>query len=251
MRQNMTRAAALSGTPAFGTMSNLASPLAIETLGHSGYDFLVIDLQHGETGLQSLQTQMQVLSTTPTTPLVRTTANNPSEIQRALDLGAYGLIIPFVNSADEAEAIVTNALYPPFGQRSFGPTRAVMYAGSDYFYKAADELLILPMIETVEGVRNAREILSVPGVSGCFVGPADLNIALGHGPGTPTTETEKSIAEVVAVTKELGKVLAIHTTSVADAKARIDQGFNLMTVAADTRLVRAMSEQNLKELRSC
>lgn len=249
MRPNATLARIASGNPTFGTMSNLASPLAIETLGHSGYDFLVIDLQHGETGLQTLQVQMQVLSTTPTTPIVRTVTNSATDIQRALDLGAYGVIVPFVNNASEARSIVENVYYPPKGNRSFGPTRAVMYAGGDYFIKHAEELLVLPMIESIEGLSNAREILSVDGVTGCFVGPTDLNIALGHGAGSFAEETEAGIASILSIAHELGKVAGIHASSVAEAKLRREQGFTFMTVAADTRLVRAASEQNLKELR--
>jgi 4-hydroxy-2-oxoheptanedioate aldolase len=251
MRMNTTRQRVLAGETTIGTMCNLASPLGAETLGHCGYDFIVIDLQHGENGLDGIQPLLQSVSTTPTIPFVRVTANSTIQIQRVLDLGAYGVIVPFINNRAEAEAIVENAFYPPLGNRSWGPTRAMMYAGADYFSGAGRELVTLPMLESKDGLANARSILEVEGISGCFVGPTDLNISLGHSPDGPLAkETEEGIAEILAITLELGKIPGIHAVSVDDAKNRTRQGFKLITVAADTRLVRMGAQQTLSALRA-
>lgn len=251
MRSNTTRMRALSGETAFGTMCNLASPLGAETLGHCGYDFIVVDLQHGENGLDGLQPILQALSTTSVTPVVRVTANGPVQIQRALDLGAYGIIVPFINSAEEAMEVVRNGCYPPLGNRSWGPTRAMMYAGADYFADAGNELLLLPMLESADGLCNAREILEVEGISGCFVGPTDLNISLGHSPQAALApETEEGIDRILNLARDLGKVAGIHATGIEDALRRSRQGFTFITVAADTRLVRMGAEQQLVALRS-
>lgn len=250
MRTNTTRQRALAGETTFGTMCNLASPLGAETLGQCGYDFIVIDLQHGENGIDGVQVLLQALSTTPTIPIVRVTANSPIQIQRALDLGAYGVIVPFINNRQEAEAIVQNAFYPPLGSRSWGPTRATMYAGADYFSGAARELLTLPMLESADGLANARNIIEVEGISGCFVGPADLNISLGHTPdGALAQQTEDGIADILEIAKSLGKVAGIHAMSIEDAKRRSEQGFRFITVAADTRLVRMGAQHTLSALR--
>lgn len=251
MRENKALTLMAAGKQAWGTMCNLASPLGAETLAHSGYDFIMVDLQHGETGIERVQTMLQAISTTTTTPLVRVVASDPVQIQRALDLGAYGVVVPFINNRAEAEQVVQNACYPPLGSRSWGPTRAMMYAGADYYEGAATGLLILPMIESAEGLRNAAEILDVPGVSGCFVGPADLNISLGGSPAGPfLTETEEGIARIARIARERNLVAGIHAVSVADARKRMSQGFNFVTVTADTRLIRATAEQHLAELRA-
>src|SRR4051794_4355366 len=138
MRPNRTKEMAREGKPALGTMCNAASPLIAEWLGHSCYDFIVVDLQHGENKLHSVTVMLQALSSTPATPVVRVPANVPMYIQRVLDLGAYGVIVPLVNDATEAEAVVQSVRYPPRGLRSNGPIRGAMYGGPDYFAKSAE-----------------------------------------------------------------------------------------------------------------
>jgi 4-hydroxy-2-oxoheptanedioate aldolase len=251
MRKNLSKQRLREGKTELGTMVNAASPLVVEFMGHSGYDFIVVDLQHGENSLDSVSMMLQALSSTPATPVVRVPANLPMYIQRVLDLGAYGLIVPYVNTRAEAEAAVASVRYAPQGTRSWGPVRGAIYGGADYFSKSADELLVLLMIESAEGLRNAREILAVPGVDGCFVGPADLNITLGFSPevaelGPPT---EAGIATILKIAQEAGKVAGIHAVSVDDAKRRIAQGFRFVTVMADLRILRAGATTALAALR--
>ena len=251
MRENESKRRAREGGLAVGTMCNAASPLIGEWLGHSGYDFVVVDLQHGENDLGSVQVMLQALSSTPATPIVRVPANVPWAIQRVLDLGAYGIIVPLVNTREEAEAAVASVRYAPKGGRSFGPIRGAIYGGADYFSKSADELLTLVMIETAEGLANVRDILSVDGVDGVFVGPADLNISLGHSPEAPSIAqaTEQAIATILAATRDAGRIPGVHAFSLDDAKHRAAQGFRFMTVLADTRMIRAGATQVLSALR--
>ncbi|TQI75361.1 4-hydroxy-2-oxoheptanedioate aldolase [Bosea sp. AK1] len=251
MRTNTAKQRALADQTAIGIMCNLASPIGAETLGQCGYDFVVIDLQHGENNLATVQVLMQTLSASASTPIVRVPANDPIHIQRVLDLGAYGVIVPFVNNAGEARSIVENTAYPPLGSRSFGPIRGTIYGGPDYFAKAGDELLVLPMIESADGLANAAAILAVDGIHGCFVGPADLNISLGHSPDAPlAAATEEGIAAILAQAAALGKVAGIHAFSIEDAKRRAEQGFRFITVMADTRLIRMGAQQTFAALRS-
>jgi 4-hydroxy-2-oxoheptanedioate aldolase len=251
MRVNESKKKALAGTPALGTMCNAASPLIAEWLGHSGYDFIVIDLQHGENNLDNVSMMLQAMSSTPATPMVRVPANVPMYIQRVLDLGAYGVIVPLVNTAAEAKAVAASVRYAPQGARSWGPVRGAIYGGADYFAKAADELLTLVMLESAEALKNVDEILDVDGVDGCFVGPADLNISLGHSPDDPAlgADTEAGIAAILAATQDAGKIAGIHAFSLDDAKKRIAQGFRYLTVMADTRMIRAGATQVLSTLR--
>ena len=124
MRPNLTKQRARADQPALGIMCSSASPLIAEWLGHSGYDFVVVDLQHGETNLDGVSVMLQALSSTPATPIVRVPANMPMYIQRALDLGAYGVIVPQVNNRAEAQAVAASVRYAPKGNRSWGPVRA-------------------------------------------------------------------------------------------------------------------------------
>jgi len=242
---------ACEGRTALGTMCNAASPLIAEWLGHSGYDFVVVDLQHGENNLDSVSVMLQALSSTPATPVVRVPANMPMYIQRVLDLGAYGIIVPLVNTRVEAEAVVASVRYPPRGARSYGPVRGAMYGGPDYFAKSAEELLTLAMIETAEGLASARAILAVDGIDGCFVGPSDLSISLGFAPDLPQLpdETEAGIAAIGDAARAAGKIAGIHAFNVDEAKHRIAQGFRFITVMAETRLIRAGAAQALSALR--
>lgn len=252
MRTNTSKAMALAGKPALGTMCNAASPLIGEWLGHSGYDFVVVDLQHGENNLDSVQVMLQALSSTPAIPVVRVPANVPMYIQRVLDLGAYGVIVPLVNTRAEAEAVAASVRYAPKGARSWGPVRGMIYGGADYYTGAERELLTLVMLESAEALANARDILAVDGIDGCFVGPADLNISLGHSPDTlpnVAEETEAAIATIVAAAKDAGKIAGVHAFSVEDGKKRIAQGFRFLTVMAETRLIRAGATASLHALR--
>jgi 4-hydroxy-2-oxoheptanedioate aldolase len=171
MRSNDTKRLLGMGKPALGTFCLGGSPLIAETLGRAGYDFVIVDLQHGESHPGNLLGMLQAVSCTPATPIVRVSANQPVDIQRALDLGAYGLVVPMVNSRAEAEAILRSVRYAPTGDRSWGPIRGWLYGGPDYFANAHEELLIVAMLETAEAAQNAKEILSVPGSTHASSGP--------------------------------------------------------------------------------
>ncbi len=125
------------------------------------------------------------------------------------------------------------------------------YGGADYFAKSAGELLTLVMLESAEGLKNAREIMDVPGVDGCFVGPADLNISLGYSPDDPklSQETEDAIAQICAAARAAGKIAGGHCFGVDDAKVRIAQGFRFLTVMAEIRMLRASAAQVLATLK--
>ena len=253
MRPNLTRQVAKTGKPALGMMANIASPLLAEALGHSGYDFVIVDMQHGETDMHTIQGMLQALSATPATPLVRVPANLPVYIQRILDFGAYGLVVPMVNTPGEAAAVVEAVRFPPRGNRSFGPFRASIYGGGDYFAASASELLTLVMLETAQAVANAEEILRIDGVDGCFVGPGDLNISLGFTPDTLPNlapETEAAIGSILAAAKATGKIAGIQTFSLDDAKKRVAQGFGLVSVLTDLRMLRPQVAEAARTMRA-
>jgi 4-hydroxy-2-oxoheptanedioate aldolase len=240
MRPNRTKRLLGQGQPALGTFCLGASELIAEMLGHSGLDFVMVDLQHGECTPDKLQGMLQALSATPATPLVRVSANTLVDIQRALDLGAAGVVVPTVNTREEADAVVRAVRYAPIGVRSWGPLRGGLYLGAEYFAEAHEELLTVLMIESAEGCKNAREILSVPGVDACFIGPNDLSITLGFPPGLAELPppVEEAIAEILAAARVTGKVAGIQVFTAQAAKPRIDQGFRFVSVMSEFEMVR-------------
>jgi 4-hydroxy-2-oxoheptanedioate aldolase len=183
---------------------------------------------------------------------VRVPGNQSLFIQRVLDIGAYGVIVPQVDTPEEASEVVANVRYAPKGHRSWGPVRGSIYGGPDYFANSSNEILTLVMLESKKALANARAILAVDGVDGCFVGPADLGISLGHSPDTlPNVhpEVDAAIASIGEAAKANGKIAGIHCFSVDDARKRIAQGYRFMTVMAETRMIRAGATEVLRALR--
>ena len=174
MRPNTVRELWRRDRPAIGSLLTLNSPLMAEVMGHVGFDWLGVDLQHSETNLADVQAMFQAVSSTPTIPFVRVAGNDSILIQRVLDLGAYGILVPMVETVDQAEAAVRAAKYAPRGARSWGPIRGMLYGGSDYFQHADAETAILVMLESRTAVENARAILAVDGGDGCCIGRKDL-----------------------------------------------------------------------------
>lgn len=250
MRTNRVRDLWREGQPAVGCFLSTASPLLAEAMGHVGFDWLLVDMQHSETNLAQVQGMLQALSATPTTPLVRVAGNDSVLIQRVLDLGAYGVLVPLVNTRDEAEAAVRAAKYPPQGARSWGPIRGSLYGGPDYFDHANETLVLLVMLETREAVRNARAILDVPGVDGCFVGPNDLGLSYGARPESGVSPAvEEAIQEVLEAARATGKVAGIQTYNPDDAVRRAGQGFRFIGVGSEFRLAMAAARQTWSALR--
>ena len=162
----------------------LGSPNVAELLAHAGYDWLVIETEHNGLDSAEIQHMLMAMSSTSVVPIVRIPSANPVFIQRALDMGALGVLVPMVRTADEARAIVAATRYPPSGKRSFGPLRAAHYGydNLDYFNRANDNILVSFILETKEGVDNLDEIAAVEGIDAIFLGPFDLCLSLGLNP---------------------------------------------------------------------
>jgi len=251
MRPNQTKRLLTQQRAALGTFCLGGSPLIAETLGRAGYDFVIVDCQHGASNPGNLLGMLQGVSCTPATPLVRVAANEAPAIQRALDLGAYGLVVPMVNSRAETEAILQSVRYAPAGNRSWGPIRGWLYGGGDYFGKAHEELLVIAMLETAEAVRNAKEILGVPGLDGCFIGPNDLSIALGY--PAELVEYPPPVEEAILAIRDAalaaGKAPGIYTPSAAAARRRIAQGFRFVCIQNDFGMVLTAATEALRVVR--
>lgn len=244
MRPNPLKIAFDSGEPALGAWISLPTSISAEIAGSAGYEYVCLDLQHGLIDYATSVPMLQALSIGSTTPVVRVPENHASHIGKALDAGAMGIIIPMVNTVEQAEAAVASCRYAPTGTRSYGPTRVVGVEGPDYWDNANTDISCIPMIETVEALANLDAILSVEGVDAIYVGPADLAISQGFGPGTNEPEFVEALDQIVAACNRHGVVPGIHATPTM-ARDRLDRGFRMVTITADVVSLRAKLKDDL------
>jgi len=251
MRNNTLKSIWARGGVVVNGWLSIPSSFSAEVMAHQGYDSLTIDMQHGIVDYQLAVTMLQAIATTPVIPLARVPWNEPAMLMKILDAGAYGVICPMVNTRDQAEALVQACKYPPRGYRSWGPQRALFYAGPDYGEHADDELIVFPMIETAEGLQNLDEILSVPGVDGVYVGPSDLSLALGRKPRMDQTDPAVVEAQqtILKACKRHNRVAGIHTVSSAYSLKMIEEGYRFITVSNDVRLMATRASEEVGAVR--
>jgi 4-hydroxy-2-oxoheptanedioate aldolase len=237
MRANRLKALWAQGKPAINGWCSMPGGFSAELMAQQGWDCVTIDTQHGVIGYGEMLAMLQAVSTTEVTPLVRVSWNQPGEIMRALDAGAYGVICPMVNDAAECAAFVAACRYPPQGIRSSGPTRAAIYGGADYHAHANDEMLALAMIETAAGLANVEAIVATPCLDGVYIGPSDLSLGIGGPPGQDSEAPALLAAfdRIVAACKAAGVRAGVHTNSLAYSQKMIARGFDLVTVGSDVR----------------
>ena len=237
MRANNLRDLWAAGKPAINGWCSLPGGFSAELMATMGWDAVTLDTQHGLIGYAEMLAMLQAISTTSVTPLVRVSWNQPGEIMRALDAGAYGIICPMINDAAECAAFVQACRYPPDGFRSSGPTRAAVYGGADYHAKANGQILTLAMIETAQGLANVEAIVATPGLDGVYIGPSDLSLAMGGPPGQDSTAPGLLAAfdKILAACKAAGVRIGVHTNSPGYSQTMLDRGFDLVTVGSDTR----------------
>ena len=216
---------------------SLSHGFSAEVMARQGFDALCVDLQHGTAEMKDVAPMLQAISQTDTVPVVRVAWNEPAAIMKALDLGAYAIIVPLVNNAKEAAMAVAACRYPPVGMRSNGPVRAVQYGGSDYVANANDEIVVMAMIETKEGLANLDAICATPGLDGVYIGPSDLSLAMGGPPGQDSQRPELLAAfdQIMAACRKAGIKVGVHTNSVGYSQQMIERGFDLVTVGSDVR----------------
>lgn len=240
MRPNTVKERLLKGESIVNGWLGIPSSLSAEILGLSGFDSVTVDLQHGMIAFDAALPMLQALSATAAIPLVRVPSNNGPQIMSLLDAGAYGVICPMISTADQAAAFVSACRYPPKGDRSFGPSRAILYGGDDYYQHANDTILTLAMIETQQGLDQLDEILAVDGLDGIFIGPNDLSLALGQAPSSePKADVVvKAIAHILARAQVHGKIPGIFCSSGQAAAMRIQQGFKFVVPGNDANILK-------------
>ncbi len=215
------------------------SSAVAESIADLGFDYVNIDMQHGLAEYSDVVDMMRALEPSgggvgASTITCRVPWNEPGIIGRVLDAGAMGVIVPMVNTVEQAERAVAACRYAPDGARSFGPIRAQRVNGPGYHATANEEVACIPMIETVEAVRNLDAILDVPGIDAVYVGPADLSLTLGLAPRGDHDDASfnEALAMIVAACVRRGIVPGIHANPQIAAK-RLEQGFRMVTVSSD------------------
>jgi 4-hydroxy-2-oxoheptanedioate aldolase len=251
VRENTVRSIWARGGVVVNGWLSIPSPFSAEVMAHQGFDSLVIDMQHGVVDYQTAVTMLQAISTTPVIPLVRVPWNDPAHLMKMLDAGVYGVICPLVNTRAQAETLVQTCKYPPRGFRSFGPVRASIYGGEDYAERANDELLVMPMIETVEALENVDEILTTPGVDAAYVGPADLALAMGKEPGLDRTDPQvvEALKAIAAACKRHGVVAGIHVATPEYGLKMIEDGYRFVTLGSDSRMLAVQAAADVAAVR--
>lgn len=250
MRENTVKRAWREGRATVGAWLSIPSAYSAEVMAHQGFDWLCVDMQHGVIDYKDAVQMFTAISTTETIPFVRVPWNDPAIMMKVLDAGAYGVVVPLINTRADAEQAVAACRYPPDGIRSNGANRGMLYGGADYVSRANDEIAVIPMIETKQAIENLDDILSVPGVDGIYIGPSDLSFALGLPPRMDNEDPlhVATVDRILEACKRHGVAAGSHTGGPAFSRRFLDKGFQMVTLTSDgVAMTRGVRDQ-LREL---
>jgi 4-hydroxy-2-oxoheptanedioate aldolase len=244
-----------AGQTVFSAWCSLDSPMTAETLAREGFGAVVLDAQHGLWDVETLIAGVGALAHAGAAPIVRVPLEDFALVSRALDFGAEAVIAPMINSATEAKKFTSVAKFPPAGERSWGPQRAMTLQGRsntlDYLREANDGTLTLAMIETPTALANVDAIAATPGIDALFIGPYDLSTSLsgGNAQDVQAPEVEKAIDRICVAATKAGKIPGIYCTDAERARALAKRGFKFITVGSDTGILRDGAATILKALK--
>lgn len=250
MRSNVVKHKIREGTPSIGTWLATGSPLAAEMLAHQGFDWLNVDMEHNAIDISQTQGIFQAIATTTAIPFARVPWNDPQIIKRVLDIGAYGVVVPTIQTPEEAERAVGACRYPPEGYRGMGTIRGRLYGGDDYAERANEEICVVLMLETITAVENADAILAVPGIDAVFIGPNDLAASMGLPLGLDNAHPDH-IAAVAAIREACerhGVPPGIHVATPEAVNQRIDEGFKWIALSSDAGFMSGTAARQIAEL---
>jgi len=253
MKNNPIKAKLRRGEPTFGTWLSLDCLHSARVLARSGFDWLTLDMEHSAIDWSQAAAIFAVVADAGCVPLVRVPEGNHYCIKRALDAGAWGVVVPMVDTPEQARTAIAAAKYPPLGNRSMGGGMHSLNFGAtagDYYERANDEILVVLQTESPTGVANAEAIYSLPGCDAIFVGPVDLESMMRAPDGRkPTSEEhEAMIQRVIAVGKQVGTPTGIHVMDPHAALRRAEQGMQFIAVASDLRMLGSKAEEYVRVL---
>jgi 2-dehydro-3-deoxyglucarate aldolase len=236
-----------------GSWITLGHSAIAEIMARAGFDWLVIDMEHSVIELSETQEMIQAMDGAGTPSIVRLTSNDANLIKRVMDAGAHGIMVPNINSAADARRAVAATYYPPKGKRGVGLARAQGYGASfeSYCQWLDENALVIVMIEHIDGVKSADEILTVSGVDGYMIGPYDLSASLGIPGQINDPRVVDAIARVRKIGEKLGKPGGIHVVEpdLTAIERRINEGFTFMGYAMDVRILDAVSRDHVFKIK--
>ena len=245
-----------SGKQVIGTFFELGSEEAIECLGYTGLDFIIVDSEHGPFGIESTMKFIRASEVVGLTPLVRVSDISRPSILKNLDIGAMGLVVPCVETVDEVRKLVEWAKYSPVGKRGYFKARPAGYGEKDfskelegYFDTCNAETLLIPQCETSGCLENIEEIMSIDGVDGIFIGPFDLSIALGIPAQFDEQVFKDALERILKAAKEYNKPCFIFSPDIQSAKDRIKEGYNAVAVGMDAGFLISSLKSAVNEIK--
>jgi 4-hydroxy-2-oxoheptanedioate aldolase len=253
MKTNHVRGKLKRGESSVGTWLVLPNPMATQLMSRVGFDWLTVELEHSPTGFETASQMFATIAAAGVAPLCRVPWNTGENIKRVLDTGAWGVIVPMVNSRAEAEAVVAAARYQPRGTRSIGGQLHATNFDTDpatYYARANDEILVVLMAEHIDAVERAEEIFSVPGIDAVFIGPNDLHNSMGKAPAfdSDNKQFNEAVDHILKTAKKHGVAAGIHVLDAAAAQRRIAQGFQMIAVISEAGFMLAKAGEVVKAL---
>lgn len=249
---NKIRQVWASGRTVVNAWLAIPSGFSAEIVAQCGFDSVTVDMQHGVQDYLSMVQCFQAMDRHPVTPMVRVPWNEPGIIGKVLDGGAYGVICPMINTAQEAKNLVAYSKYPPQGTRSNGPIRAGMYGTAGTYQRTAnDEIVLLPMMETKTAVENMETILDVQGIDGVYIGPGDLGFSYGLEPKLDRTEPEilKIYEKIVKECHKRKLNPGIHCSGAEGAVRAMNMGFTLVTLSNEVGMMATYAKLQVSQTR--
>lgn len=250
IRTNRLKANLKAGRKSFGMWLQSPDPAFAEITALAGFDFFILDLEHGTGDVLTAVEVMRAAACTNSTAMIRVPSSDPITLRRIADAGAEALLVPMVETAEEAKKIVDACRFPPLGKRgnAWDITRAAGYGiARDYMERVHDELLVVVQIETELGVKNARAIAEVDGVDVVFIGPTDLSGSIGLPGQTDAPEVEALIAECVAAVAPTGKPLATVPRRGRSWQQCFDDGFAFVAAGSEIHYFRVAAEAQYRD----
>ena len=237
--QNPFKRALKAGKPQIGLWSTLSSSYTVEAVAGAGFDWLLLDSEHSPVDIENLLTQLQAAAPYASHPIVRIPWNDMVNTKRVLDIGAQSLLIPYVQTAEEARSAVASTRYPPAGVRGVaGTTRATRFGRvKEYAKRAHEEICVLVQVETQSALGSIEAICAVDGVDGVFIGPADLLASMGHAGETANAKVKPLIDDAIRRIRKAGKAPGILTPNEADARHWLECGALFVAVGSDAGIL--------------
>jgi len=248
MKTNFVRAKLKRGESSVGTWLTLSDPAVAQLMARTGFDWLTVELEHTPTSLEHAVQSFGLIAGAGVVPLTRVPWNTGENIKRVLDTGAWGIIVPMVNSRAEAEAVVNAARYGPIGQRTVGGQLHAANFDTDpatYYDRANDEILVVVMAEHIKAIEAADQILSVPGIDVVFVGPNDLHKSMGKRPVFESDHKEfvDGLKHLQKTAAKYGVATGIHVLDADAAKRQIKAGFQFIAVTSEAGMMLAKARE--------